>query len=781
MIAAQEHDLLTEAMARMAAIPQVRLIGTAQAKTSVLSFVVGDIHPHDIGTVLDREGIAIRAGHPIADRGFYRRRAGCATWPSPYSHTTRAGSTMAPHIRSKGAVRMSQFRYEVSNGIAWVTFDSGGLNTLSAATIGDLKALIAEINATHAKTPLQGVVLKGNQHGLGAGANINELLQGTRAQLEELIDAGNAQLFTIEEGALSWVALIDGVALGGIYELALACHGIVATERSTVGFPEIRLNIFPGLGGTQRLPRRCGLMNPTDPASGDAALTAILQGKNFPAPKAAALKMIDAVVPAGESAEKFAERFLLDTLPALHRTPPPDLASAAALRPMILPMIQKATLGRPNPRAPYVALDVMLEGASLPLREAIKLERDAFVEVASSSEGKAGMRFFFTMQKVQKLPKGFPGKARELKKIGIDGIDGYMGNAIGWLGLEAGYQVVGHVPLPQFAASVPDKLKAKYGRALQKGSMTAAQVDAKVGSVKVTSDIADLFDCDLVIEARMEDREIKAAFYRALGKGMQPSGLVASNSSSMGPSVLSPHFAEGGGNPANFLNMHFFSPAEHPMMQLVEIVKGDKTTPDAVATAHAFIRKINKTPVILRDGSPGFLVNAGLAAYFQAADDLYREGTPIAAIDAAIRAVVLPMGPFELGDQAGLDIAAGMFDTLAAEHPPAREPLVWKLRALKRFGIKSGAGFYDYQDGRKQAEWPGLAALVPDRGARVASDGEIVERCMRALHAIARALCNRKIVESEEECDLAFVLGIGFAMHLGGPVFYGQQRGWERL
>ena len=673
---------------------------------------------------------------------------------------------------------MSQFKYEVHNRIAWITFDSGGLNTLSAATIRDLRTLIAEIHATHAVTPLQGVILKGNQHGLGAGANINELLQGTRAQLEELIDEGNAQLFAIEEDALRWVALIDGVALGGIYELALACHGIVATERSTVGFPEIRLNIFPGLGGTQRLPRRCGLVNATDPVSGDAALTAILQGKNFPASKAAALKMIDAVVPAGENAETFAEGFLLDTLPKLDRTPPPDLAHAAALRPMILPMIQKATSGRPNPRAPYVALNVMLEGASLPLREAIKLERDAFVEVASSSEGKAGMRFFFTMQKVQKLPKDFPGKAREIKKIGIDGIDGYMGNAIGWLALEAGYQVVGHVPLAQFAAAVPDKLKAKYGRAVQKGGMTAVQVNEKVRSVKVTSDIADLFDCDLVVEARMENRDIKAAFYRALGKGMKRDGLVASNSSSMGPSVLSPYFATGGGDPANFLNLHFFSPAEHPMMQLVEIIKGDKTTADAVATAHAFIRKINKTPVILRDGSPGFLVNAGLASYFQAADDLYREGTSIAAIDEAIRATVLPMGPFELGDQAGLDIAAGMFDTLAAAHSPAREPLVWKLRALQRFGIKTGAGFYDYQDGRKQAEWPGLAALVPDRGVRVASADEIVERCMHALYATARASCDRKIVASEEECDLAFVLGIGFAMYLGGPIFYGEQRGW---
>ena len=196
----------------------------------------------------------------------------------------------------------------------------------------------------------------------------------------------------------------------------------------------------------------------------------------------------------------------------------------------------------------------------------------------------------------------------------------------------------------------------------------------------------------------------------------------------MGPGMLSAYFAEGGGDATNFLNLHFFSPAEHPMMQLVEIVRGAKTSDDAVATAHAFVKKIGKTPLVLNDGSPGFLVNAGLAAYFQAAEALYREGTPIAVIDDAIRRQVLPMGPFELGDQAGLDIAAGMYDTIAAETPPTIEPLVWKMRTLGRLGLKSGAGYYDYEAGVKKGEWSGLAALVPERGRRVAGEEEIVER-----------------------------------------------------
>jgi 3-hydroxyacyl-CoA dehydrogenase len=670
------------------------------------------------------------------------------------------------------------FTHEIRNDIAFVTFDSGGMNTLSAAAVEGLDAKITELGAIHAKTPLAGVVIKGNTFGLGAGANIGELMQADRAQLGAFIDRGHQVLYTIEDGPMPWLAVIDGFALGGIYELALACHAILATPKSTVGFPEIRLNIFPGLGGTQRMPRRSGLINADDPMSGDAGFTAVLTGKNFRAKEAAAIRMIDAIVPADADLDQFAARFLRETLPTLDRTPPADLANAENLTPMVLPMVQKATMGRPNPRAPYVALEVMAKGAALPLKDANKLERDAFLEVCTSAEGRAGMRFFFTQQSVQKLPKAFPGTARTLKKIGIDGADGYMGNAIAWLALEAGYEVVAHVPLPQFAAAVPEKLGAKYGRAVKKGSMSAADVETKVGGVQVATSIEALADCDLVIEARMENRQIKGEFYRALGTVLKQDGLVASNSSSMGPGMLGADLAAGGGNLANLLNLHFFSPAEHPMMQLVEVIASKDTSPDAVATAHAFVRSINKTPVLLQDGSPGFLVNAGLAAYMLAAETLYREGTPTAAIDKAMRESIFPMGPFELGDQAGLDIAAGMFDTIAAAEKLPFEPLAWKLREQKRFGIKNGAGIYEYANGKATGEWPGLAALVPDRGSRVAGTEEIVERCAKALYAKARELCDRTIVASEAECDLAFVFGIGFAMYLGGPIFYGQQRGW---
>jgi len=202
--------------------------------------------------------------------------------------------------------------------------------------------------------------------------------------------------------------------------------------------------------------------------------------------------------------------------------------------------------------------------------------------------------------------------------------------------------------------------------------------------------------------------------------------------------------------------------------------------PEAVAAAHAFVRKIGKVPVVLNDGSPGFLVNAALAEYLLAAEALYKQGTPIDVIDAAMRQAVFPMGPFEVADSSGLDIAAGMFDFIAQAAPSNRAtPIACLLRDRKRFGVKTGGGFYDYQDGKKVGVWLELDSLLVSPGIRVASNEEIVERCVRAIYLKTKQLIEAGIVASTELADLAFVHALGFAMDLGGPIFYGQQQGWK--
>jgi 3-hydroxyacyl-CoA dehydrogenase len=674
---------------------------------------------------------------------------------------------------------MGTFATRYENGIAFVSFDQGGMNTLSRAAIEELDGVESAIRAQHVVTPLVGVVLTGNRYGLGAGANIGELMQGSPEDLATLIDRGDAVLFRIEESAVPWVAAIDGVALGGIYELALACRAIVASKRSSVGLPEMGLNIFPGLGGTQRLPRRAGLVHPTDPVGGDAALSVILQGKSLRAEQALAIHMIDAIVPDGEDLQAFAARFVREELPTLAR-PAPDLANADQIAPMILPTVTKATQGRQHPRAPFVALEVVTQGVVKPLREGIKLERDRFLEIATSGEGKAGMRFFFTQQRVTKLPSELAKVTpRPIRRVGIDGFDGFMGNAIAFLARRAGLEVVGHVPVPALAASAPGRMRQKYEPLLKRGRIDAADADAEVASVKVATDLAALADCDLIIEARKEDPEAKATFYRALAKVVRPDTIVSSNSSSMGPGFLGEYYRAGGGDPAQFVNLHFFSPAEHPQRALVEVVRTPATPPEVLAALHGFVRKIGKVPLILQDGSPGFLVNAALAEYFREAEAIYREGTPLERIDQVMRERVFPLGPFDVADQAGVDVAAGMFDVIARTAPPPTPPLVTLLRDRGRFGVKSGGGFYDYAGTTKGAPWSELPAWAAPRGTRVAEADEIVDRCVRSMYEKARELHARGIVASKEEGDLAFVYALGFAMYLGGPFFYAEQRGWS--
>ena len=236
---------------------------------------------------------------------------------------------------------MSQFTHEIRDKVAVVTFDSGGMNTLSQQAVGDLRAKIEELAKVHAETPLAGAILCGNRYGLGAGANIGELMNASKEELGKFIDVGHETLYAIEDGPFPWIALVDGFALGGIYELALACHGIVATTKSTFGFPEIKLNIFPGLGGTQRMPRRSGVLRD----DGDGGFPAILQGKNYKADKAAGINMIDAVVPDGEDPVTFATSFLKDTLPTIDRTPHASLAQAEELKGLSYPPSRRRRRG----------------------------------------------------------------------------------------------------------------------------------------------------------------------------------------------------------------------------------------------------------------------------------------------------------------------------------------------------------------------------------------------------------------------------------------------------
>ena len=436
-------------------------------------------------------------------------------------------------------------------------------------------------------------------------------------------------------------------------------------------------------------------------------------------------------------------------------------------------------MGRPNPRAPYVALDVMAKGAALPLKDAIKLERDAFLDVCTSAEGRAGMRFFFTQQSVQKLPKSFPGKARTLKRIGVDGADGYMGNAIAWLALEAGYDVIAHVPLPQFAKAVPEKLGAKYGRAVKKGAMSAADVETKVGARDRR-------------HRHRRARQLRPRHRGAHGEPRDQGGVL--------PGARQRHQS---GRPGRLeLELDGPRPARRrlqgrrrrpPQPAQPALLQPGRASDDAArrghrSEGHVAGRRRHRARVRAQHQQDAGRPAGRLARlprqrrprrlHARRRDDLPRGH---AGRRRSTRPCARRSSRWARSSSATRPASTSP-PACSTPSPPPRScrssRWSWKLREQKRFGIKNGAGIYEYKDGKPTGEWPGLAALVPDRGTRVASAEEIVERCAKALYAKARELCDRKIVASEEECDLAFVFGIGFAMYLGGPIFYGKQRGW---
>jgi 3-hydroxyacyl-CoA dehydrogenase / enoyl-CoA hydratase / 3-hydroxybutyryl-CoA epimerase / enoyl-CoA isomerase len=668
------------------------------------------------------------------------------------------------------------------DGVALVRLDDPGakLNTLSRPAVDELDAAFERLAS---EPGLQGAVLAGKRGGgLGAGANIGELQSFSTAELRALIDAGHRLLNRLEDFPRPVVASIGSLALGGILELALGPAARVADAGAQVGFPEINLLLFPGLFGGVRTARRVGL---------DQAIGLVLGGKSLSAEAALDAGLIDEMVPPGADSIEAAARLALD-LGSGRRKRRPDLsfsreeveAAAAAHR----PALEKSTRGRGRPRAGFRFLETLPRTLTLPRAEAQALEAEVFCELTSSREGKAGMRHFFVSTAAARPPKALAeAKARPVRRVGVAGVDGYMGNAIAFLALaNARLEVVGWTMefVPNLPISAAERLSAarasllaKYGPLVKKGVLTQAAAEEAAGRVRFTTDIEELGSCDFVIEAIAENPEIKLAFFEALAGRVRPETVVASNSSSMGPGFLAQAFEKGGGDPASFLNLHFFSPAELPALALVELVAGERSAKDALLTAFQLARSMKKTPILLRDGSRGFLVNAILAAYMGAAESLLVEGTPVERLDAALTAAGMPQGYATLLDAVGLDTTAGMLRFIGQDRS-----VVYRLVEMGRLGRKSGGGFYDYDGTGPRAAvkgvFPGLRDLLPP--GRAAPAEEIVERCFRAMFDRAQDLLERGIVESKEAADLAMVLGLGFPVDLGGIFFYGEGLGWGR-
>jgi 3-hydroxyacyl-CoA dehydrogenase / enoyl-CoA hydratase / 3-hydroxybutyryl-CoA epimerase len=576
----------------------------------------------------------------------------------------------------------------------------------------------------------------------------------------------------LETSGKPWVAAINGVTLGGGFELCLACHQRIASEnpKTRVGLPEIKIGLFPGAGGTQRVSR---MLQPGD------ALQFLLKGDQLRLSQAKGMKLIDAVVPAGDLIKtakdwiKAAGKAKAPWDTEGFRLPGGPVYSKAGMMtfPAANAIYRRETYD--NYPAARAIMQVVYEGLQLPIDQALRVESRWFTKILRSPEAAAMIRsLFVSMQELNKgarRPKDVP--PTKLAKIGIIGA-GFMGASIAYVTALAGMQVV-LIDRDQESA---DKGKAHSHKLMteqvNRGRATAADREALLARITPTADYGALRDCDLVIEAVFEDRQVKAEAIAKAEAVIGDNVVFGSNTSTLPITSL----AEASKRPDKFIGVHFFSPVER--MLLVEIILGKKTGDAALAAALDFVRAIRKTPIVVND-SRGFYANRCVLNYIREGHLMLMEGVPAAMIENVARMAGMPVGPLSLNDEVALDLGWKILKAMEADlGPDAVDPQQkWLLQELVenrgRLGRKNGKGLYDYPQNGPKRLWPGLAELQQTKLDPDTIDIEELKHRLLVTQALeaARTL-EEGVITDVREADVGSILGFGFAPFSGGTLSY---------
>jgi 3-hydroxyacyl-CoA dehydrogenase/enoyl-CoA hydratase/3-hydroxybutyryl-CoA epimerase len=576
----------------------------------------------------------------------------------------------------------------------------------------------------------------------------------------------------IETCGKPWVAAINGTALGGGFELALACHRRIAADnpRTRVGQPEVKVGLIPGAGGTQRIAR---MMPPSD------ALQFLLKGDQAQLNRAKAMKLIDTVVPkadlvrtakewikSGGSAKApwDVEGFKLPGGPVYSKAGIMVFTPANAI-------YRRETYD--NYPAARAILQVVYEGLQLPMDQALRVESRWFAKILRSPEAAAMIRtLFVSMQELNKgarRPANIP--AKQLQRIGIIGA-GFMGGAIAYVSALAGLSVVLLDRDPEIAEKGKAHSQKLVTDQINRGRATTADRDALLARITASADFVQLKDCDLVIEAVFEDRKIKEEVISRTQNVLGEEAIFGSNTSTLPVTSLAAAFKDR----SRFIGIHFFSPVER--MMLVEIIMGKETGDAALATALDFARAIRKTPIVVND-SRGFYASRVVGTYLREGHLMLTEGVPPALIENVARMAGMPVGPLSLTDEVAVDLAwkilkATEADLGAAAVDPKQKALLAEMvEKRSRFGRKNGKGFYDYPQNAPKRLWPGLTELQPNRLNVDDIDIAVLKRRLLGIQALESARCiEDKVVTDVREADVGSILGFGFAPFTGGTISY---------
>lgn len=686
-----------------------------------------------------------------------------------------------------------------ANGrVAVIVLDAPGksVNVLSSAVLDELERRLDEIDVAEG---VAGLVIASAKPGVFvAGADLTEFAAGLdrpRAEVTAVCRRGQRLLARLSRCEYVTVAAIDGVCVGGGLELALWCDRRVAAEgdKTQLGFPEVKLGLMPGWGGTARASRLVGLANAVELVTGGESIDGAgayrlglvddLARADGAPPRAAALRLVDADRASGEW-RRDRERRAAPV--AISPTELEFLGATAAA------VIQQQTKGRYP--APMAALELMLEASLLPLDEACAAEAEAFAPLFGSEVNRALLNVFFLTDRAKKSwPPAADGRPEGLSPrresgegaaVGVIGA-GLMGQGIAAANVKRGVRVLMSDNRPEaLAAGIEGVLReAAYDKATK--TVSADRAIERAALVSARPGTGGLAEAEIVIEAVVENADVKRKLFAEIEPSLRVDAIVASNTSTIPITAL----AEGLRRPENFAGLHFFNPVRK--MPLVEVVRGAKTSDATIERLVAYSRKLGKTPIVVGDG-PGFLVNRLLMPYLNEAALLVEEGVPIKAIDRAAKDFGMPMGPLELHDVVGLDTCAHagrvMHPALGDRLRPAK--IVGRLVDAGRLGQKNGRGFYDWEPGKggkppkgvpsDEAERLSLTGN-PNPQPPIANSLSLADRLLFPMLLEATRALDEGIVADPRDVDLALLLGIGFPPHRGGLFYWAEGLGQSEV
>jgi 3-hydroxyacyl-CoA dehydrogenase len=668
------------------------------------------------------------------------------------------------HART-GALVTSESR----EGVLILTLANPPVNALSFATSA---ALVAEIEAAEADDAVRAIVITGSNGTFSGGADINDFLSEPDADAKTVRDV----VATIEKSAKTFVAAIDGNALGGGLETALACDYRLAAPTAKVGLPEILLGLIPGAGGTQRLPRLLATKNPLNFGGVQMALQMMLEGKPKDAKPAKGMGILDEIV----------EGDLIERAVAFAREKAGTKNRISALKILVPPPMVAIAHGMVPPEAKggfaaHKLIDAMEAASDLDFKFGIAREARIFEELVVSAPAQSAIHLFFAERELGKIPGLAAGvKPKEIKSAAVVGA-GTMGTGIAMVFANAGIPVYVLDVNPEQVERGRKNVSETYEGQVKKGKLTADKAKERIAAVSFAGAYDEIADVDLVVEAVFESMAVKKEVFAALDKAVKRDAILASNTSTLDIDEIAGATAR----PEKVCGLHFFAPAN--VMQLLEVVRGSKTDGETLNTAMALSKRLRKKGVLSGNGF-GFIGNRMLFDYVREATFLLEEGATPWQVDGAIRDFGFPMGPFAMSDLSGIDV----FYKISQGAPKVdyrQSEIGTRLYELGRYGQKTGSGFFSYEPGARKPTRDAEAERVIEAESKRLNiarrsditDEEIVRRCMFALVNAGAQLLGDGIALRPGDEDIVWIYGYGFPWFHGGPMWWADSVGVKKI